>query len=58
MNMIKDLRTATGMTQKSFAEYFGIPKRTVEDWERGARKCPVYLMALMEYKLRKEEIIK
>ena len=54
----KELRRLSGMTQQRFSEYFGIPKRTVEDWERGARKCPAYLMALMEYKLRKEEIIK
>lgn len=58
MMTFKELRRLSGMTQKQFCEYFGIPKRTVEDWERGASKCPVYLMALMEYKLRKEEIIK
>ena len=42
------------MTQKAFSEYFGIPKRTIEDWERGSRKCPQYLLDLMEYKLTKE----
>lgn len=25
------------MTQKQFAEYFRIPYRTLEDWERGIR---------------------
>lgn len=25
------------MTQKQFAEYFRIPYRTLEDWERGDR---------------------
>ena len=55
---IKELRTKSGMTQKEFAEYFEIPKRTVEDWDRGARKCPEYLIALMEYKLIKEAKIK
>ena len=50
----KDLRQRSGMTQKEFAEYFEIPKRTIEDWDRGARKCPEYLIALMEYKLIKE----
>ena len=51
---IKELRQQSGMTQKDFSEYFGIPKRTIEDWDRGARKCPEYLIALMEYKLIKE----
>ena len=51
---IKELREATGMTQKAFAEYFHIPKRTIENWEGGQNKCPEYLLELMEYKLRKE----
>lgn len=54
---IKELRTASGMTQKGFAEYFGIPKRTLEDWESGARKPPEYTVKLIEYKLEKEHLI-
>lgn len=42
------------MTQKEFSEYFEIPKRTIESWDMGARKCPEYLLKLMEYKLIKE----
>lgn len=53
----KELRQKSGMTQQQFADYFEIPKRTVEDWERGARKCNAYLLDLMEYKLKKENII-
>ena len=45
------------MTQKAFSEYFGIPKRTIENWERGENKCPQYLLDLMLYKLTKEGII-
>lgn len=55
---IKILRQASGMTQKEFAIYFGIPKRTIEDWETGKRSCSSYLLALMEYKLKKEDLIK
>ena len=58
MNTIKDLRTATGMTQKAFAEYFGISKRAIESWEGGQRECPTYLSELMKYKLEKENLIK
>lgn len=51
---IKELRTKSGMTQAQFSEYFGIPKRTIENWEGGQRKCPQYVIDLIEYKLRKE----
>ena len=50
----KELRKQSGMTQKEFSEYFEIPKRTIESWDMGARKCPEYLLKLMEYKLIKE----
>lgn len=54
---IKKLRTASGMTQQAFSEYFGIPKRTLEDWEGERRTPPEYLVKLVEYKLRHEELI-
>lgn len=54
---IKEMRTAAGMTQKAFSEYFGIPKRTIEDWEGDRRSCPAYVLTLIEYKLRKEGLI-
>ena len=55
---IKDIRTQSGMTQKAFAEYFNIPKRTLEEWEAERRKPPVYVLDLIEYKLKKESLIK
>lgn len=45
------------MTQQAFAEYFGIPKRTLEDWEAGRRKPAEYLTELIEYKLKHEGLI-
>lgn len=58
MNMtVKDLRQASGMTQKAFSEYFSIPQRTIQDWEGNKRKCAEYLLELMRYKLEKEGII-
>ena len=50
----KELRESSGMNIKQFAEYFGIPYRTVQNWEAGVNKCPDYLLSLLEYKLRKE----
>ena len=54
----KELRTLSGMTQAEFAEYFGIPKRTIENWDNEVRTPPEYVIALLEYKLHKEGIIK
>lgn len=57
MNTILELRRAAGMTQKAFAEYFGIPKRTIEQWEGNQRECKEYIIELMKYKLEKENLI-
>ncbi len=51
---IKELREQTGLSQKAFGEYFGIPRRTVQNWETGANECNQYIIDLMEYKLRNE----
>ncbi len=50
------LREATGLNRKQFAEYFGIPYRTVQDWELGKRQMPEYLLRLMEYRIRIEKL--
>lgn len=52
------LRESTGMNRRQFAEYFEIPYRTVQDWELGSREMPEYLLRLMAYKLRMEQLIK
>lgn len=52
-----EIRKKTGMNRREFAEYFGIPYRTIQDWELGNRQMPDYLFRLMEYKLRIEKII-
>lgn len=55
---IKELRASTGLTQRQFGDYFGIPLRTVQNWEGGQRACPDYLLSLMVYKLTSEGLIK
>ena len=55
---VKEMREAAKLTQKEFAEYFNISRRTVENWECGRTKPPEYLVELMEYKLRNEDILK
>lgn len=55
---VLEMRKAAGMTQKAFSEYFGIPKRNIEDWENGRAECKQYLVDLMLYKLKKEGMIR
>ena len=52
------LRTDSGMTRTQFCEYFEIPYRTVQDWELGNRKMPDYLLRLIAYKLKAEQLLK
>lgn len=54
--LLKEARKQTGMTQKQFAEYFRIPYRTLEDWERGGRHIAEYLLRLMIYRLEMEKL--
>ena len=51
------LREETGMNRSAFARYFGIPYRTVQDWELGNRRVPDYLLRLMAYKIRTEKLL-
>ena len=51
------LRQETGMNRREFAEYFGIPYRTVQEWELGHREMPGYLLRLMYYHEKTKEKI-
>lgn len=53
-----DLRETTGMNRREFCDYFGIPYRTVQDWELGNRRMPDYLLRLMAYKIKAEKLDK
>lgn len=54
---LRTIREEIGMNRREFSEYFGIPYRTVQDWEAGKRKMPEYLLRLMMYKLKMEKMI-
>ena len=54
----KELLEKSGMKMTQFSEYFNIPYRTVQNWKDGVRKCPDYLIDLINYKLKNEKIIK
>ncbi len=46
---IKRLRQQTGLSQARFALAFGIPKRTIENWESGVSTPATYLVKLIEF---------
>jgi len=48
---LKELRLKAELTQQGMSEVFEIPKRTIENWEAGTRKCPVYVEKLIKEKL-------
>ena len=36
------------MSQREFAEHFGLPIRTLQDWEQGRRKPPTYVLEMIK----------
>ena len=45
-------------SMKDCANYFGIPYRTIQEWELGNRSMPQYLLRLMSYKVQMEKLNK
>ena len=55
---LREIRKEIGMNRREFAEYFGIPYRTVQEWELNHRQMPDYLFRLIVYKVKMEQLIK
>jgi DNA-binding transcriptional regulator YiaG len=43
------------MNKKDFAEYLGIPYRTLQDWELRNTQAPEYVLRLIAYKVQMEK---
>ena len=52
---VKELREKMGMNRREFSEYYGIPYRTVQDWEAEKRELPDYLLRLLKYRAEIEK---
>lgn len=59
---LKEIRTASGMTQMQFADKFLIPRRTYQNWEYNetkandqARKPPIYIKYMIRTILSYED---
>ena len=48
---IAEARKTKGMTQQELSEWLEIPHKTLENWEQGVRKCPVYVEKLIIEKI-------
>ena len=55
---VKELREKMGMNRREFSEYYGIPYRTVQDWEAEKRELPDYLLRLLKYRAEIENRVK
>ena len=44
---LKEARIKAGLTQQQMSDLLEIPKRSIENWESGIRKCPPYVEKLI-----------
>lgn len=52
---IRELRRETGLSQSKFSAKFGIPVRTLQQWEQGISAPPGYVVRMMAYIMRMEK---
>lgn len=55
---IKELRKLTGLSQTAFGEKYDIPMRTIQNWEKGVRVPPTYVIKLLERVVKEDYNIK
>ena len=51
-----EIRTILGVSRAEFSRRYGIPVRTLEDWDAGRRTPPEWLLNLLE-RVAKEDAI-
>ena len=49
------IREQTGMNRKEFADWLGIPYRTMQDWELATSQVPEYVLRLIAFKVMIEK---
>lgn len=55
MTQIETIRSMTKLNRTKFAEKYGIPLRTMEDWEHEKSNPPAYVVDLLERVVREDE---
>ena len=51
---VTEMRELLGLSRAAFSRIYKIPIRTLESWEAGVRKCPDYVMYLLERAVRED----
>ena len=54
---ISELRYRTGLSQRQFAERFGIPVGTLRNWEQGIATPPEYVFQMISISIRRDKMI-
>ena len=54
---INELRTITKLSQKQFADYFGIPVGTLRNWEQKIASPPDYVLKMIFTSIRRDKMI-
>lgn len=54
MITVTEMRGLLGVSRAAFSRIYKIPIRTLEDWESGCRKCPDYVMYLLERAVKED----
>lgn len=55
MDDVKLLRERFGLSREQFCDAFCVPYRTLQSWELGKRRCPLYVFRMMEMLLELSE---
>ena len=58
IDTLKGIRELLGMNRTQFSQYMGIPLRTLEEWEAGRRNMPDYVLKLISYYVRTQQLLK
>ena len=51
---IKEIRSLTGLSQQKFGDKYGIPRRTIQNWEGGINDPPSYTLQMLEAQVKKD----
>ncbi len=54
---LKKIRAELGLNRTEFSHYIGIPLRTLEEWEAGRRQMPDYVLRLISYYTRMQQLL-
>ena len=57
MMKISELRSVIKMSQRQFAEHFGIPVGTLRNWEQGISNPPEYVFQMIFTSMRRDKMI-